>query len=72
VIGQPALLHVNEPVASGATIRHAVALLAVDRSSQTIVIGNPLHGRQVKRFADLDGYWSGEAILLEDKVFRRP
>ena len=64
VIGRPALLHVNEPVASGVTIRHAVALLAVDSEAQTVLIGNPLHGRQVKRFVDLSGYWTGEAIII--------
>lgn len=64
VMDRPALLHVNEPVASGVTIRHAVALLAVDRQAQSVLIGNPLHGRQVKRFSDLPGYWTGEAIFI--------
>jgi hypothetical protein len=61
--GVPALLHVNEPVAA-TTIRHAVALLEVDAAAQTVVVGNPLYGRQVRRFADLEGYWLGEAIFV--------
>lgn len=59
-----AVLHVNERVASGATIRHAVALLDVDRIARTVLVGNPLHGRQVKRFFELEGYWTGEAIFI--------
>ena len=61
----PAVLHVNEPVLA-ATIRHAVALLAVDTARRTITVGNPLHGRQVKRFAELQGYWIGEAVTFGD------
>jgi len=59
----PAILHVNEPVFS-TTIRHAVALLAVDTAARTITVGNPLSGWQVKRFAELSGYWDGEAVAL--------
>ena len=59
----PAILHVNEPVLAK-TIRHSVALLAVDTAARTITVGNPLRGRQVKRFADLGGYWFGEAVVL--------
>jgi len=62
--GHPALLHVNEPLPSGATIRHAVALLAVDAHARTVLLGNPLRGRQVRRFADLLGYWDGEGVLV--------
>lgn len=62
--GGPALLHVNEPVASGATVRHAVALLDLDPVARTVLVGNPLHGRQIKRFGELEGYWTGEAIFV--------
>lgn len=65
VASQPALLHVNEPIATGATIRHAVALLQVDGAARTVLLGNPLHGRQVKRFDELRTYWTGEAIYIE-------
>lgn len=58
-----AVLHVNEPVLTG-TIRHAVALLAVDTLARTVTLGNPLYGRQVKRFEDLDEYWYGEAVFV--------
>jgi predicted double-glycine peptidase len=61
--GQPALLHVDEPVA-GTTIRHAVALLAVDPAARTVTIGNPLHGVQRKTFEELRGYWIGEAVFV--------
>ena len=62
----PALLHVNEPVAA-TTIRHAVALLSVDGAARTVVVGNPLYGRQVKRFDELEGYWLGEAIFVRPR-----
>jgi len=67
----PAVLHVNEPVLA-TTIRHAVALLAVDTAARTITVGNPLRGRQVKRFADLGGYWFGEAVVLGMAFQRLP
>lgn len=59
----PSVLHVDEPVLT-TTIRHAVALLAVDTTARTITIGNPLHGRQAMRFDELRGYWIGEAVTL--------
>jgi hypothetical protein len=59
----PAVLHVDEPVLA-TTIRHAVALLAVDTAAHTITVGNPLHGRQVKRFDEMKDYWLGEAVVL--------
>lgn len=65
VHGGPALLHVDEPVGPR-TIRHAVALLEVDREAGTVTLGNPLEGRQVKAFSELDGYWIGEAVFVED------
>lgn len=61
--GGPALLHVNEPVGPR-TIRHAVALLEVDREAATVTLGNPLEGRRVMAFGELDGYWIGEAVLV--------
>jgi len=61
--GQAALLHVDEPILT-TTIRHAVALLAVDAERRTITIGNPLYGRQIKSWESLRGYWTGEAVLV--------
>jgi hypothetical protein len=61
-IRRPALLHVDEPVGA-ATIRHAVALLGVDPRRRTVTLGNPLHGRQLKSFDELRGYWIGEAVF---------
>lgn len=72
VAGYPALLHVDEPVASGVTIRHAVALLEVNHESRTVLVGNPLHGRQVKRFGELEGYWTGEAVFVTTHRLRPP
>ncbi len=60
--GRYALLHVNEPVVA-TTVRHAVALLAVDARNRTITIGNPLYGRQVKPWSELRDYWMGEAVF---------
>ncbi len=62
--GSFALLHVDEP-AGGTTIRHAIALLHVDPVAETVVVGNPLHGRQIKRFDEMEGYWLGEAVLVD-------
>ena len=59
----PAILHVNEPILT-TTVSHSVALLGVDTAAHTITVGNPLYGRQVKRFAELSGYWIGEAVVL--------
>lgn len=61
--GRMALLHVDEPVGV-ATVRHAVALLAVDPARRTVTIGNPLRGRHVMGFDELRGYWIGEAIFV--------
>lgn len=66
VRNRPALLHVNEPVATGATIRHAVALLAVDSAARTVMLGNPLRGRQKQSFEEMRTYWTGEAIYIEE------
>jgi len=62
--GRYALLHVNEPVVT-TTVRHAVALLAVDTRNRTITIGNPLYGRQVKPWSALRDYWLGEAVFVD-------
>ncbi len=62
--GGPALLHVNEPLPGGRRIRHAVALMELDTVQRTLVIGNPLRGRQVITFDQLDGYWIGEAVFV--------
>jgi hypothetical protein len=64
-LGLPAVLHVDEPVATGTTIRHAVALLGVDTAASTVSVGNPLRGLQVVRVDELEDYWSGEAVLVE-------
>ena len=64
--GTFALLHVDEPAGGGGTtIRHAIALLHIDPVARTLVVGNPLHGRQTKRFDEMEGYWLGEAVLVE-------
>jgi hypothetical protein len=58
-----ALLHVDEPQPGGRTIRHAVALLEIHPNARMMTLGNPLYGRQMKSFDDLDGYWLGEAVF---------
>lgn len=62
-IGPLALLHVDEPVGA-TTIRHAVALLGIDSARRTVTLGNPLHGRQLKGFDELKGFWLGEAVFV--------
>jgi hypothetical protein len=64
-LGSPAILHVDEPVANGTTINHAVALLGIDSATGTATVGNPLRGLQIVHFDELDVYWSGEAAIIE-------
>ncbi|APB34377.1 peptidase, C39 family [Gloeomargarita lithophora Alchichica-D10] len=63
-IDRPALLHVHEPVGGGQTILHAVVLLDIQPEKQTIIIGNPLYGRQEKSFSEMTNYWTKEAIFI--------
>ncbi|NET76141.1 cysteine peptidase family C39 domain-containing protein [Okeania sp. SIO1F9] len=64
----PALLHVNEPV-NGGYIQHAVVLLQVDATAQIVTIGNPLYGQQLKTFDQMQEYWTGEVVVLGQRVF---
>jgi hypothetical protein len=66
---QLAILHVMEPV--GATdIAHAIALLAIDPAKQTLLVGNPIYGRQVKTFAEMQDYWLKEAVFVSAPLIR--
>ncbi|MGD1714318.1 cysteine peptidase family C39 domain-containing protein [Dapis sp. BLCC M172] len=67
----PALLHVKEPV-NGGYIAHAVVLLQVDETAQTVTIGNPLYGQQLKTFNEMQEYWTGEAVVLGQQVSGLP
>ena len=58
-----AIIHVNEPI-SGITIDHAIVLLEINPSKQTVIVGNPLYGRQVKTFEQMQGYWKEDAIFV--------
>lgn len=60
---QLAVLHVMEPVAN-TKISHAIALLAVNTEKQTLLVGNPLYGREVKTFAEMSDYWLKEAVFV--------
>ena len=64
-LGFPAILHVDEPVATGTTIKHAVALLNVDAVGGSASVGNPLRGLQTVRLDELDVYWNGEAVIID-------
>ena len=46
-----------------ARIQHAIALLAIDPNKQTLTVGNPLYGEQIKTFADMKDYWLKEAVF---------
>lgn len=59
---QLAVLHVMEPV-EATKISHAIALLAIDPVRRTLLVGNPLYGRQVKTFAEMQDYWLKEAVF---------
>ncbi len=67
-IAKPAVLHVMEPV-GGTRIQHAIALLQVKAKERSLVVGNPLYGRQVKRFRDMQDYWLGEAVFVTEGAF---
>jgi Peptidase C39 family len=60
---QPALLHVKEKY-RGQLNSHAVALLEINTPQQLITIANPLYGKQVKTFQEMNEYWFGEAIFV--------
>lgn len=60
---KPAVLSVNEDV-DGVIFLHAVALLSINLESQTVTLGNPLYGRQVKTFDHINGYWTGDAVFV--------
>lgn len=59
---QLAILHVMEPVRA-TKISHAIVLLSIDMNKQTLLVGNPLYGRQIKTFAEMQNYWQGEAVF---------
>ncbi|MBD2075842.1 hypothetical protein H6F86_18480 [Phormidium sp. FACHB-592] len=55
----------------GATaIAHAIALLAIDPAKQTLLVGNPIYGRQVKTFAEMQDYWLKEAVFVSGSLIR--
>ena len=66
IINKPALMHVKEKRKKGKGVRfsHAVAFLGIDSRQNLVLIANPLEGIQVKTFYELEGYWFGEAILV--------
>lgn len=61
--GKPALLQVNEPVGE-TTIPHAIALLEINSKRRTLTLANPLYGKQVKLFEQMQGYWTGTATFV--------
>ena len=65
-----AILHVNEPTVSPAdTISHAIALLDINLEQKYLVVGNPLIGKQIKKFALMEsGYWKGEAVFINHNL----
>lgn len=67
ILNKPALMHVKEKRKKGKGVRfsHAVAFLGIDPSKGLVLIANPLEGVQVKTFYELEGYWFGEAILVD-------
>ncbi|MBW4488786.1 MAG: hypothetical protein KME12_13450 [Trichocoleus desertorum ATA4-8-CV12] len=66
---QLAVLHVMEPVGA-AKISHAIALLAIDPAKQTLLLGNPIYGRQVKTFTEMQDYWLKEAVFVSGSLIR--
>lgn len=64
---QLAILHVMEPV-GGAQIQHAIALLAVDAEKKILSVANPLYGKQIKQFEEMEGYWLSEAVFVTRPV----
>ena len=65
-LSRPALLHVKEKNKNNQGVRfsHAVAFLSINAEKELLVIANPLYGIQIKTFREMQGYWFGEAILV--------
>ncbi len=63
-VDRPALLHVRLRM-PGRVISHAVALLSVDSQQKVLTIADPLSGIQKMKFAQLKGYWLGEAVFVD-------
>lgn len=66
---QLAVLHVMEPVGE-TKISHAIALLAIDPAKQTLLLGNPIYGRQVKTFTEMQDYWLKEAVFVSGSLIK--
>jgi hypothetical protein len=62
-INKPGLLHVKEQY-EGEYTGHTIALLGIDKQRQLILVANPLYGKQIKTFQEMEGYWFGEAIFI--------
>nr|WP_290225531.1 cysteine peptidase family C39 domain-containing protein [Trichocoleus desertorum] len=66
---QLAVLHVMEPVGA-IKISHAIVLLAIDPAKQTLLLGNPIYGRQVKTFTEMQDYWLKEAVFVSGSLIK--
>jgi hypothetical protein len=62
-IGKPGLLHVKEKY-DGSYTGHTIALLGIDIHRELILVANPLYGKQIKTFQEMEGYWFGEGIFI--------
>lgn len=60
---QFAILHVMEPV-GGTQIQHAIALLEIDSEAQSLMVANPLYGKQLKHFEEMENDWLNEAVFV--------
>ena len=58
-----AILHVNEPI-RGKKMNHAIALLGINPNEQTVTVGNPIYGIQIKTFEEMEDYWTGDAVFV--------
>lgn len=61
-----AILSVNEPIGDQ-TISHAVVLLSVSPEQQEVTIANPLYGKETKTDQEMEEYWMGQAVYVEEK-----
>lgn len=67
-MNKPALLHVKERNKNDEGVRfsHAVALFALEPNKKLLMIGNPYYGLQIKTAQEMDNYWFGEAITVNN------
>ena len=64
---QMAILSVMEPI-DNIRISHAIGLISINPTQETLTVANPLYGRQIKSFKEMKDYWKNKAIFVNVKA----